>query len=81
MIDGSEKRSRQLAFELENSHVCKKRSKLNKRIAQNKTFCSVFPRGGTPEKSCRGVPPGFPNPDPISDRKTSFSRPVFRPGL
>ena len=28
MIDGSEKRNRQLAFELQNSHVCKKRSKL-----------------------------------------------------
>ena len=25
MIDGSEKRNRQLAFELENSHVCEKR--------------------------------------------------------
>ena len=29
MIDGSEKRSRQLAFELQNSHVCEKRSKLD----------------------------------------------------
>ena len=28
MIDGSEKRYRQLAFELHNSHVCEKRSKL-----------------------------------------------------
>ena len=28
MIDGSEKRSRQLAFELQNSHVCEKRSKI-----------------------------------------------------
>ena len=27
MIDSSEKRNRQLAFELENSHVCEKRSK------------------------------------------------------
>ena len=27
MIDGSEKRIRQLAFELQNSHVCEKRSK------------------------------------------------------
>ena len=26
MIDGSEKRNRQLGFELENSHVCEKRS-------------------------------------------------------
>ena len=25
MIDGSEKRDRQLAFELQNSHVCEKR--------------------------------------------------------
>ena len=28
MIDGREKRNRQLAFELQNSHVCEKRSKL-----------------------------------------------------
>ena len=27
MIDGSEKRKRKLAFELQNSHVCEKRSK------------------------------------------------------
>ena len=27
MIDGSEKRNRHLAFELQNSHVCVKRSK------------------------------------------------------
>ena len=26
MIDGSEKRNRQLAFELQNSHVCEQRS-------------------------------------------------------
>ena len=26
MIDGSEKRNRQLAFELQNSHLCEKRS-------------------------------------------------------
>ena len=28
MIDGSEKRNRQLAFEFKNSHVCEKRSNL-----------------------------------------------------
>ena len=28
-----------------------------------------------------GVPPGSPNPDPISDQKMSFSTPVFRPDL
>ena len=28
MIDGSEKCNRQLAFELQNSHVCEKRSKM-----------------------------------------------------
>jgi len=27
MIDGSQTRNRQLAFELQNSHVCEKRSK------------------------------------------------------
>ena len=36
MIDGSEKRYRQLALELQNSHVCEKRSKAHslKRLAQ-----------------------------------------------
>ena len=29
MIDGSGKRNRQQAFELQNSHVCEKRSNLN----------------------------------------------------
>ena len=29
----------------------------------------------------RGVPPGSPNPDPISDQNIPFSTPVFRPGL
>ena len=28
-----------------------------------------------------GVPPGSPNPDPISDQKMSFFTPVFRPGF
>ena len=28
-----------------------------------------------------GVPPGSPNPDPISDQKMLFSVPVFRPDL
>ena len=28
MIDGSEKRNRQLPFELQNSHVCEKRSNI-----------------------------------------------------
>ena len=27
-----------------------------------------------------GLPPGSPNPDPISDQHMSFSTPVFRPG-
>ena len=31
MIDGSEKRNRQLTFELQNSHVCEKRSKVQRR--------------------------------------------------
>ena len=31
--------------------------------------------GGTPENSWWGVPPGFLNPDPISDQKMSFSDP------
>ena len=36
MIDGSEKRNRQLVFELQNSHVCEKRSK------SYMTFCGCI---------------------------------------
>ena len=34
MIDGSEKRNRQLAFELQNSHVCEKRSNDKKKLGR-----------------------------------------------
>ena len=34
MIDGSEKRNRQLAFELQNLHVCEKRSKVSCEISK-----------------------------------------------
>ena len=36
MIDGSEQRNRQLAFELQNSHVCEKRSKAKKLLLKNR---------------------------------------------
>ena len=36
MIDGNEKRNHQLAFELQNSHVCEKRSNEEKRKQGNK---------------------------------------------
>ena len=35
MIDDSEKRNRQLAFELQNSHVCEKRSNFRRKVLQN----------------------------------------------
>ena len=40
MIDGSEKRNRQLAFELQNSHVCEKRSK--KKVAPLCFYARIF---------------------------------------
>ena len=43
MIDGSEKRNRQLAFELQNSHVCEKRSnvwKISQRNKLNRKACT-----------------------------------------
>ena len=43
MIDGSEKRNRQLAFELQNSPVCQKHSK-NKKLHRNMNTTGVFPR-------------------------------------
>ena len=40
MIDGSEKRNLQLAFELQNSHVCEKHSKnFSFNQYHNKEFC------------------------------------------
>ena len=41
MIDGSEKCNRQLAFELQNSHVCEKRSKPLPSSKHMKRFDSV----------------------------------------
>ena len=43
-------------------------------------WCS-FPTTLTKRLAGRGVPPGCPNPEPISDQKMSFSTPVFRPDL
>ena len=40
MIDGSEKGNHQLAFELQNSHVCEKRSKLLLHFTER--FCFYF---------------------------------------
>ena len=42
MIDGSEKRERQFAFELQNSHVCEKRSKAN-------IICKLTDKNRTPK--------------------------------
>ena len=40
MIDGSEKRNRQLAFELQNSHVCEKCS--NDKLRSKTLFIYTF---------------------------------------
>ena len=43
----------------------------------------LFPRGGGGvllKILGGGVPPGYPNRDPISDQKMLFFPPVFRPG-
>ena len=42
MIDGSEKRNRPLAFELQNSHVCEKRSKQNFKTFQKNGFLTFL---------------------------------------
>ena len=52
MIDGSEKRKRQLAFELQNSHVCEKRSKDCHAYA---TLARFFPPNKTKAKKTAGV--------------------------
>ena len=44
MFDGSEKRDRQLAFELQNSHVCEKRSKSALKNAFLEKKKKVLPR-------------------------------------
>ena len=44
MIDAAKKRNRQLAFELQNSHVCEKRSKFEKSLPniRKESRCLVF---------------------------------------
>ena len=39
-----------------------------------------MPGGVIPGILGGGVPPGSPNPDPISDQIMSFFTPVYRPG-
>ena len=41
MIDGSEKRNRQLAFELQNSHVCEKRSNVWLLSSVQRKYCPI----------------------------------------
>ena len=50
MIDGSEKRNRQLAFELQNSHVCEKRSNMSHR-KRVRTLESFFARNRSQSES------------------------------
>ena len=43
MIDGSEKRNRQLAFELQNSYICEKRSNVRKLLKRSSySRCTYF---------------------------------------
>ena len=42
MIDGSEKRNRQVAFELQNSHVCEKRSEVLNAMQRQFKFFLTF---------------------------------------
>ena len=42
MIDGSEKRNRQLASELQNSHICEKRSKRSQLERREKSIFRTF---------------------------------------
>ena len=53
------------------------KEKSRKRLIQ----LSFEPGGYSGEFLVGGVPPGSPNPDPISDQKMSFFTAVFRPGL
>ena len=41
MIDGSEKRNRQLGFELQNSHVCEKRSNSHMFLCRGNCFARL----------------------------------------
>lgn len=50
MIDGSEKCNRQLAFELQNSHVCEKRSNMSHR-KHVRTLESFFARNRSQSES------------------------------
>ena len=58
---------------------------IDKLFQENSKSVLIGPPGGGGEVMLRilggDVPPGYPNPDPISDQKLSFSTPVFRPDL
>ena len=55
MIDGSEKRNRQLAFERRNSHVCEKRSKfIIKQFERSVRSLNVFQHSKRNFVSLRG---------------------------
>ena len=44
-------------------------------------MCTLYPRGVLLGILGEDVPPGYPNPDPISDQNMLVSTPFFRPGL
>ena len=44
-------------------------------------MCTLYARGVLLGILGGDVPPGYPNPDPISDQNTLFSTPVFRLGI
>ena len=61
--------------------ICQEVNKSSERF-QSRIF-SIHAAGGGQVLGILGggVPPGSPNPDPISDQKMSFFTPVFGPGL
>ena len=69
MIDGSKKCNRQLAFELQNSHVCEKHSNAFKSALLNQLlllFCLIFTLSGCPENSLiYGHPLKYTPPTPL----------------
>ena len=69
MIDRSEKRKRQLAFELQNSRVYEKRSNTGLSVARR----SSLPSSGSPQRWSKSASPQLPSRKDNRDVKRRYS--------
>ena len=80
MIDGSEKSNRQLAFELQNSHVCEKRG--NKTVFRDRKNASHAENTVKRQNLRSGLPKGAKGEEiQASQRQTSEKRWILSGGV